>query len=851
MPTYYYPEGPMGPVCDIAGPDTPDPIRELVDEGDGRVVTYGPIEYPDMDQVMGGPVRAILTRRCKTRTLADGSVEYYDCQDVFVNPDAGLPSPLGPGGYDWATNSVTPWGLDDELEDIVLGPESCSPHDPDINIIPQRFYRPDGSFVLKQLVEKSSPVTFPVNSGGPSSSSAIDSAVFTTTGDGSPGDSITLETSGSGNANIGLTFQWKDNPNTAGTALSSLSVGGLTFYQTGKRGEDSGTIGITAGNNYPLAIAGGTGYGGFQIVDGGKRVCFFDLDDDDCNVNFRIDGAAASSTVPNEPGYWSDEGNKYAVWVNPEICTLPRLQQNVTYLVDIPAADTYTLVGGADDNFNVFYNDETTPVISGAGGIFAGGALTTPYTHTRTLTAGQLKIVVNCTNSDAGFQDANGDPTGLAYSWDRNPGGWYLKLCRGSGCTGGTAVTWRTSGPHPAWSDFMNEYAVFPSNNDTLSGIPQTATWTVNIPETGTYDLQVQADNVADVSVNGTSLGTVTSFTSTTTYTPTLNSGPNTITTVVTNQPNTVDDWGNNPGGVAWKLMTQSTTISVSFNSNGDIVVGGTGTASVQFNFEWDDNPNTYGQALGTVRWEVGAGTVPLEFTQTQGVSSGSANQTVILQGGQTYTLQAFNNTGGFTVQNNGQKLCFKDFDGNDCNAQVTVGNISGNGPSEISNSTKRSAPGPSNMIWNTRDDVLYEYLPVSNCAVQTAFSDFGVGFVGYLLYNDGTVQEGSFITQLQPQYKLETVFSGSGFQTNYTAVASTIFSMYLNTIGRFPEPEGFDGWINDFTTNSMYTSLTELTNAIYNSYITAPPNGSGEQALQISRGGLAGNYDNCDTRRV
>ena len=210
-------------------------------------------------------------------------------------------------------------------------------------------------------------VTFPVNSGGASSSSAIDGAVFTTTGTGQPGDSITLETSGSGNANIGLTFQWKDNPNTAGTALSSLSVGGLTFYQTGKRGEDSGTIGITAGNNYPLAIAGGTGYGGFQIVDGGKRVCFFDLDDDDCNVNFRIDGAAASSTVPNEPGYWSDEGNKYAVWVNPEICTLPRLQQNVTYLVDIPAADTYTLVGGADDNFNVFYNDETTPVISGAG----------------------------------------------------------------------------------------------------------------------------------------------------------------------------------------------------------------------------------------------------------------------------------------------------------------------------------------------------------------------------------------------------------------------------------------------------------------------------------------------------
>ena len=122
-------------------------------------------------------------------------------------------------------------------------------------------------------------------------------------------------------------------------------------------------------------------------------------------------------------------------------------------------------------------------------------------------------------------------------------------------------------------------------------------------------------------SIDGTSLGTVTSFTSSTNYTPTLSAGPHTITTVVTNSvpaSGTSDDWADNPAGVAWKLTTQSTALSVSFDSNGNIVTTGTGTASVQFNFEWDDNPNTYGQALGTARWEVGAGTIPLEFTQTQ-----------------------------------------------------------------------------------------------------------------------------------------------------------------------------------------------------------------------------------------
>jgi hypothetical protein len=860
MPTYYYPEGPIGPVCDLPGSiqgdfgNLPqDVIEEILDLGDNRVVTYGPIVFPDLDFFMGGPVTTILTRRCKVRELEDGTIEYYDCKDVFNNPDGGSQWPLGPGGYDWETASNNPWGLDDDFDDLTLTPEACLPHDPDINILPQRFYLADGSFVLKRLIEKSTPVTFPVNSGGENSASTIDGAIFTRNG-----DAITLESTGSGNANIGIVYKWDDNPSTAGTALSGINLSGVTFNQSGQKGQTSGTIGITAGNNYPVSLNPGNGFGGFEIQNGGKKVCFFDLDDDDCNSELYIEGAVAEDTVPNEPGYWSDDANKYAVWVNPELCTLPFLPQQVTYLVDIPATDTYTITGGADDNFNVFFNDETTPVIGGAGGIFAGGALNTPYSATRSLTAGTLKIVVDCTNSAAGFTDAAGDPTGLAFSWDRNPGGWYLKLCRGNACTSGAALNWRKSGPHPAWSSFMSKYAVFPSNNETLSGIPQTGAWTVNIPSPGDYTLEVQADNSADISFDGTALGTVNSFTNSTNYTlSNVSVGPHTISAVVTNTSppsGTADQWATNPAGVAWKLTSVTgSSITASFNSNGDLVVDGIGTADIELDFEWDDNPSTAGTALGTVRWEVSAGSAPIEFTQTSGASSGSDSATRNLAGDATYRIQIFDSTGGFDVKNNGQKLCFKDFDGNDCNAEVTIGSTANNGPSKIADSTQTSAPSkiPGNMIWNTRDDVLYEYVPVGNCIVQGADSTYGTGFFGYLLYNDGTVQQGDFITQLKPEYKLEPVFSGSGFQTNYTALGATIFNSYLNTIGRFPEPAGFDGWINDFTSNPMYTSLTVLTTAIYNSYITAPPNGSGEQALQTSRGGLTGNYDNCDTRRV
>jgi hypothetical protein len=859
MPTYYYPEGPIGPVCDLPGSIQgdfgnldQDVIRELIDAGDNRLVTYGPIVFPDLDFNMGGPVTTILTRRCKVRELGDGTIEYYDCKDVFNNPDGGSPWPLGPGGYDWETISNNPWGLDDDFEDLTLTPEACLPHDPDINILPQRFYLADGSFVLKRLIEKSTPVTFPVNSGGESSSSAIDGAVFT-----SNGTTLTLESSGSGNANVGLTFKWDDNPNDAGTSLSGVNISGVSFNASGQKGETSGTIGITAGNNYPVSINPGTGYGGFVLKNGGKEVCFFDLDGDDCNANLIIEGAAAEDTVPNEPGFWSEEANKYAVWVNPELCTLPFLPQEVTYFVDIPATDDYTLVGGADDNFNVFLNDELSPAIGGAGGIFAGGALTTPYSTTRSLTAGVLKIVVKCTNSAAGFTDANGDPTGEAFSWDRNPGGWYLRLCRGGACTSASNVTWRNSGPHDAWSDFMNKYAMFASNNQTLSGLPQSSTWTVNIPAPGNYNLEVQADNTADISFDGTALGTVNSFTNSTNYTlASVSSGPHTITTVVTNlapAAGTADQWATNPAGVAWKLTsTSASSITAKFNSDGDLVVDGVGTGEIELDFEWDDNPNDASQALGTVRWEVSAGSAPIEFTQTKGDSSGSDSETRTLYGGETYRIQTFNSTGGFEVKNSGQKLCFKDYDGDDCNAEVTIGSTNNSGPATIAVSSDVSATRVrSNMIWNTRDDVLYEYVPISGCVVQEASSDYGTGFFGYLLYNDGTVQQGNFITKLKPEFKLEPVFSGSGYQSNYSAIAATIFNSYLNTIGRFPEPTGFDGWINAFISNPMFTSLTVLTTAIYNSYITAPPNGSGEQALQTSRGGLTGNYDNCDTRRV
>ena len=57
------------------------------------------------------------------------------------------------------------------------------------------------------------------------------------------------------------------------------------------------------------------------------------------------------------------------------------------------------------------------------------------------------------------------------------------------------------------WSDFMNTYAVFSSNQNTYAGVTQTATWNVVLPVAGNYELEVQGDNTVVISWDGTTQG--------------------------------------------------------------------------------------------------------------------------------------------------------------------------------------------------------------------------------------------------------------------------------------------------------------------------------------------------------
>ena len=703
--SYYYPEGPLGPVCDIVLDDTTvDPLKRLLDSGDGRISTYGPIDFKELEQVVPGQP-AIVTRRCKV----DDEGNYYDCQDVFLNPFPTSDGGFGLSDYDWKNRSQSPWGLEDDFAQAPLDPESCVPFDADINIIPTKFFTPDGQQTLKYQVENSSPPTFAVTSEDQTFiNNATITAEFST-------DQQNLVIGGTGDGIVQLELDWDDNPSTAGQAVGTLTVAGASFSQGNReKGKKTKSVQVTAGQSYPITLSGNSGTSGSRLASS----TVIEYDDDatngfDLNATFRITDILPLEPTTNVAGYWSDEGNEYAVWVNPAICTLPQLEQVVTYQVPIPANDTYHFTFGCDDNAQMFLGGSETPFMSIVGGIFEGGQYNTPYTSSTTLSQGTLQLVVRCTNSDAGFQDANGDPTGLAYSWARNPGGWYIKICRGGICVPPNNIQWVRSGPHPAWSTFMNEYAVFASNQETLSGVAQNATWNINIAEAGNYQLEVQADNQAAITFDGTSQGTVNSFTTSTTYTiNNLSVGPHTLAASVTNNVETVDNWSNNPAGVAWVLRklagTSSVTakfaangnlevsgvgtgtipltltwdetpqyetanVSLAFDSNGNLVATGTGTATVELEFEWDDNPSFAGQALGNVTW---TGLSGASFTQTSGVRRGSDDDTVTVTAGTTYNINVTGGSGygGFTAESN--RLCFKDLDGNDCNATIVIGNI-------------------------------------------------------------------------------------------------------------------------------------------------------------------------------
>ena len=112
-------------------------------------------------------------------------------------------------------------------------------------------------------------------------------------------DKDTLTVSGSGTAVVTLEHRWKDQQYSAGTAVDTINVGGVTFTRSGTRGKTTQTISLTAGT-YAITYTGLHPTGGYNVevnqeYGTNKTIVFRDGHGSDVNGRFSILSNSISS----------------------------------------------------------------------------------------------------------------------------------------------------------------------------------------------------------------------------------------------------------------------------------------------------------------------------------------------------------------------------------------------------------------------------------------------------------------------------------------------------------------------------------------------------------------------------
>ena len=127
-----------------------------------------------------------------------------------------------------------------------------------------------------------------------------------------------------------------------------------------------------------------------------------------------------------------------------------------------------------------------------------------------------------------------------------------------------------------------------------------------------------------------------------------------------------------------YRHYASHSNVSVYFDNSGAIVTSGIGSAEIGLYFKWNDNPSTAGTALGTVCWTLSHQAPAMGWTQTPcftqgGGDDGSFQHVSLVNSNKVYPASISGNPGGFHVENGGNRLCFHDQHGTDCNAYVDI----------------------------------------------------------------------------------------------------------------------------------------------------------------------------------
>lgn len=304
-----------------------------------------------------------------------------------------------------------------------------------------------------------------------------------------PGELLTINVGGGGQPGISVNKNWSDTYGGGGGGWSGVFRGDI-----------------------PLLIAAG---------GGGSPVNFYDQNLGEVVWNTR--SALAAETVVFQPftspevyainavPTWSTFMNNNSVWTNPSTAVLKNQTQTIFRNFTAPATGTYTLNIAADDRVKVFLDDIEL------ANVYRNFNSASPVTVTANVTAGGHIFKFESLN------DGNGT------TWGTNPAGWAIRVNNSSNTT---VWSTRTSLPaeqiipppinsprvytvsNSAWSPFMNEYAVWPTDG---TSIPAPTNYTIyrnfTAPVSGNYIIRYAADNSMTLKINGVTVGAVDGFT--------------------------------------------------------------------------------------------------------------------------------------------------------------------------------------------------------------------------------------------------------------------------------------------------------------------------------------------------
>ena len=119
-------------------------------------------------------------------------------------------------------------------------------------------------------------------------------------------------------------------------------------------------------------------------------------------------------------------------------------------------------------------------------------------------------------------------------------------------------------------------------------------------------DSTSQNDTDAELTIISTDSGTTASFSGSNESNLVLNVTGSGAVTLEFEWDDNVNVNGQAVGALTIDGQTYNQTgdegdVTIVVNSSVSLVVGGTGTSNINITLDWDDNPNTYGQALGSI----------------------------------------------------------------------------------------------------------------------------------------------------------------------------------------------------------------------------------------------------------